>query len=63
MGIKHARSSSETYPCPLNDIQTFLKSLSLGFWILGRHEELDWDLASFQRLQELGYDSMRLASQ
>lgn len=38
-------------------MQAFLEGLGLGLWILCRYKELDWNLASFQRLQELSYGS------
>jgi hypothetical protein len=46
-----------TYSCFFDDTETLFECLCLCLGFLSGHQNLDWDLATLQRLQKLGYVS------
>jgi hypothetical protein len=48
------QACNSTYSGALDNFDTLFECLCFGFRILCRHQKLDWDLPSLQRLEKLG---------
>jgi ABC-type transporter Mla MlaB component len=47
-------ASGSTYSGALDNFETLFECLCFRFRVLGRHQKLDWDLSTLQRLEKLG---------